>query len=187
MLKKIVLIIILLGIVVVLSTLCFWKHRQSKLRVLAIETFKTLNNNNVKYWADYGTLLGIVREDDIILHDTDADVCVLDTPHTHEAMRKCAHQIEGDFHLEYHPWGAYRFRYNKMPFSYIDIYLTKLQDGYYIDPTGKIPVELVGNTRKILWRGVEVNVPEKTHESLVWRYGQDYMTPKRFFDNKAKN
>jgi phosphorylcholine metabolism protein LicD len=37
-----------------------------------------LDRLGVEYWADFGTLLGMYREKDIIKHDNDVDVVVLD-------------------------------------------------------------------------------------------------------------
>ena len=34
----------------------------NELKKLTIETAKIFNLNQIKYWADYGTLLGIIRE-----------------------------------------------------------------------------------------------------------------------------
>jgi len=168
-----------------LSAYIFFKlfciYRQSRLRILALKTIEKFNEHNVQYWVDYGTLLGIVREGDIIPYDTDVDICLIQTPDLHKKLKQIVNELK-DYVLEYHDWGAYRIREN--PFVYADLYLINEVDGMYVDPTGKIPIELVGKTRLIPWKYIQVRVPEKTHESLVWRYGKNYMTPKMWKKNE---
>jgi len=45
-----------------------------------INMFKTtisiMNKYNIKYWADFGTLLGLIREGTLIRHDDDSDICI---------------------------------------------------------------------------------------------------------------
>ena len=148
---------------------------------MALKTFKALDNHGVEYWADYGTLLGIIRGNDIILHDNDVDVCLFDTPGLAEKLRKVADEVGKDYHLEYHSWGAYRIVTNSWKL-HVDMYLVKKENGMYIDPTGKIPVELVGRRKKINWLGVDVSVPEKPIDALVWRYGKSWRTPQMYKD-----
>jgi len=42
-----------------------------------------------------------------------------------------------------------------------------------------IPFSFVGDKSIINWKNLDVKCPEKIHELLVFRYGQDYMTPRR--------
>lgn len=39
---------------------------------------KIMSNLNIRYWLDYGTLLGVVRDNDLIPWDSDLDFCILD-------------------------------------------------------------------------------------------------------------
>ncbi len=48
--------------------------RQAVLRQLLKDTSTLFNEQKVDYWLDYGTLLGIEREGDIILNDRDVDI-----------------------------------------------------------------------------------------------------------------
>ena len=184
----------LLCFLIIVSTVClivyiYWymlcSYRQKKLRSLAKTVFEGFNKHNINYWADYGTLLGIVRDKDIIFHDTDVDICVPYTEDFHRKIRQIVDEIGGDIRLDYYPWKHYRIRNDNYWGFYVDIYSIKEKGEFLVDPTGKIPKELVGNPQKIVWQGIPVKVPEKIHESLVYRYGKDYMTPKRFFGNKA--
>lgn len=175
------LLILIIGLLIVRR-----KMRREYLRRMARETIDIFNNQGVDYWVDYGTLLGIVRENDIIEHDNDVDICVMNTPENHILLHKAFTQLsqkeKGRYIFSTEPWGAYRIRilYNGMNFDYFtDIYLVNKEGDMYKDPTGKIPCSLVGKKTRISWNGLDVSAPEKIHESLLWRYGRDYMTPKK--------
>ncbi len=161
-------------------------YTQNGLRNMAIQTLESFKRNNVNYWVDYGTLLGIVREGDIIYGDYDIDFMVRKSPDLHEKMLKVAADLGNKYHLEYHPWGAYRIvKRNFIKLIYADVYLVDEKDGMYVEVSGKIPCSLVGNCKTIQWKGVDVRVPEHIEDSLIWRYGKTWKTPKKF--GKAVN
>jgi len=145
-----------------------------------------LNQHDIKYWVDYGSLLGIIREGDVIKHDTDTDVCVHpDNKNIEKKLHEIVNELGHPYYLEYHPYDIFLYRIKKelpKPLGLflnpcMDIYGIKVtKDNMYEDCTGKIPVELVGNLQKIPWKGLQISVPEKIHESLVWRYGENYGT-----------
>jgi phosphorylcholine metabolism protein LicD len=178
--KVLVILALLLAILVAFYPCRYvWEgYRQFALRQLAIDTISAFNKHKVVYWVDYGTLLGIVRENDIIRHDNDVDICMLDFEDNHSRVRKAIKSLGNKYSYTYRSWGAYRV-HRFGGFAFVDIYITEEKDGMYIDGTGKIPKKLVGTPTTIKWKGVDVPVPEKTHDALVWRYGKDYMTPKR--------
>ena len=65
-------IIFLIISIIVLFYVCYYTFYAIKrciLRNLAVDVIVTLNKYNVDYWVDFGTLLGIVREQDIIFGD----------------------------------------------------------------------------------------------------------------------
>jgi hypothetical protein len=54
--------------------MCWRRHQvQSMLRNLTISLASILEEHNIEYWLDSGTLLGQVRDQGLILHDNDAD------------------------------------------------------------------------------------------------------------------
>lgn len=158
-------------------------YTQPALRNILTKVTEKFNEHGLKYWVDYGSLLGIVREGDIIRHDTDTDICVFpDNPDIEKTLIKIVKELGHPYYLEYNPWSVDTYRIVKRlgmgPFNpYTDIYGTKLENNMYVDASGKIPADLVGQTQKIHWNGVLITVPEKIHEALVWRYGENYMTP----------
>jgi phosphorylcholine metabolism protein LicD len=183
---------------IILSLLIIWRcleevrqnYTQPALRDLLTKVVEKFNQHGVKYWVDYGSLLGIVREGDVIRHDTDTDICIFpDNPDIERTLIKIVKELGHPYYLEYNPWSIDTFRIVRRTGigflqPYTDIYGTKLENGYYVDVSGKIPVKLVGKTKKIPWNGIEVVVPENTHETLVWRYGKNYMTPVLFKSNE---
>lgn len=40
------------------------------------DIIEVLNDYHIPYWADFGTLLGLIREGGLIQHDDDTDICV---------------------------------------------------------------------------------------------------------------
>ncbi|KAF8056131.1 hypothetical protein HT031_006482 [Scenedesmus sp. PABB004] len=74
-----------LGVVVATSLYCGvkagiqgYQHlRRRNLRHLVRQVAPVLDRLGVQYWADFGTLLGMYREGDVILHDNDADLVLL--------------------------------------------------------------------------------------------------------------
>ena len=162
-------------------------NRQSVLRQMAIDVFRTFNDLGVIYWADFGTLLGIIRDDDIISHDDDVDVCIVDNKQTHVLMETSVRsRLESlGYTLKRLNWSAYRV-YSQFGL-FTDVYLTTVKGDTIIGATGEnsnISKRLVGLTNIHSWKGLDVHVPEHVHETLVWRYGETYMTPIKGFKGR---
>lgn len=162
------------------------KYLHPELHDILSKVIGKLNEHDVKYWVDYGSLLGIIRDGDVIKHDNDTDICVSpDNPELEKKLFQIVSELGSPYYLEYNPYNIHIYRIRKRlpkPLEFIiqpytDIYSTKLANNMYEDATGKIPVEFVGKRQKITWNGLQVSVPEKIHESLVWRYGENYRTP----------
>lgn len=52
-------------------------QRQQKIREIIHDVLEAAYQNDVEIWAEFGTLLGLVREGDVICYDRDADFCLL--------------------------------------------------------------------------------------------------------------
>lgn len=162
------------------------------LRKIAINTIILFNKYNVEYWVDFGTLLGIIRENDIILGDNDIDICILDTKSNHEKMKLVKNDIEKlGFKFTKETWSAYRVRKSIL---FADIYINKFdyKNKLYlgaVNNNDNISFDLIGTPKTIIWKkyNLPVKVPENIHEVLVWRYGNDYMTPKHNFKGRSNN
>jgi len=163
---------------------------RDNLRKIAVNTIKLFNKYNVEYWVDFGTLLGIIRENDIILGDNYVDICILDTKSNHEKMKLVKNDIEKlGFKFTKEKWDAYRV---KKLMLFADIYINKFdyKNKLYLGPVGNnqnVSFDLIGTPKTIIWKkyNLPVKVPENIHEVLVWRYGNDYMTPKHNFKGRT--
>ena len=178
----IVLMVLVLVFVLYTLYMLLMEKRQSILRSLAINTVSVFNDVNMHYWVDFGTLLGIVREDDIIRGDNDVDICINDDESSHNLMRgPVTQRLEAlGYVVTKETWSAYRVSDGVLC---VDIYITKREGDTIIGATGEnsnISQELVGVPTKHLWKKphLYVNTPQNVHETLVWRYGDDYMVPK---------
>jgi len=184
-------------LIITVSIICFillcWYYSKYiiryRLRCMAKDVIDTLNKYKIEYWVDFGTLLGIVREDDIILGDSDVDVVLVDSPTLHLKMAKAKGDFESKgYFFKREEWSAYRV-YKKG--LYTDMYINKRDDlnRIYIGSTGdtsNVSYDLIGVPVLMHWRKIDryVKVPEHVHETLVFRYGEDYKTPKHGFKGR---
>ncbi len=81
MLKKIFVIyitcfILITYIIIKKVKIKIMRNKQAKIKEMLKIVLPIFNNQNIPYWADFGTLLGIIREKDVILYDYDADFCI---------------------------------------------------------------------------------------------------------------
>ena len=73
--------------VVIILYFLFFKLLQKVLRGMAQDVIESFNTTKIHYWVDFGTLLGIIRENDIIWGDDDIDLCIYDNKETHKIMK----------------------------------------------------------------------------------------------------
>lgn len=182
---KIILTIIVILIIMIIIFNIITHIIRYILRNMAIDLFKTMNENDVTYWADFGTLLGIYREGDIIFGDNDVDVCIIDNEKTHKKMSKVLETMsKKGYKTEKKSWSAYRiYKYS----LFCDIYINKIDKDIYLGATGEnsnIPVKFIGNPQWFKWDNINVKVPERLVDTLIWRYGDDFMTPKYGFKGR---
>lgn len=191
--SKIAMVLTVFFLIVCISIVSFFKitekYKHKNLRVLLKDVIEKFNKYKINYWVDYGTLLGLVRENDIIKHDSDIDICLHpNNTNLADKLAKICDELGADHTLTYEPRDRlFRiFQTNiRNPIKhtyfqiYSDLYMTKMENDYYVDCSGKLHKSLLGKTKKIEWEGLDVTVPEKIHETLVWRYGENYMTPIR--------
>ncbi len=160
------------------------------LRNLAVDVIVTLNKYNVDYWVDFGTLLGIIREQDIIFGDYDVDIVLVQSSLLEQQMKYVMKDLNamGYKCKREEKWDAYR-TYTTFRFPYTDMYINKKDDDMkvYLGSTGdtsNISYSLIGTPIYIKWNNIDVKVPENVHDVLIFRYGEDYMTPKMWFKGR---
>lgn len=169
------------------------------------EINSALKENNVKFWLDYGTLLGAIRDNDFIAHDLDLDfgvfyddniVNIIEETFKEKGIEKCreftldnriveqTYSYKGlcfdifyYFSDEKEMW-AYGFTYKKNK-------LTKKSEGNKDISIGfdgmRYFVEKRG-LEKYNFKGIEFLVPENPHKYLRENYGENYMTPIKEWD-----
>jgi len=163
--------------------------RRKLLRDIFLAVVPILNHAEVDYWADFGTLLGLHREGDLILHDNDVDVVLLDPnwkviiPALEGKLSDRGYNLKvtetvdketGKLYMWVRVWGLCG--------AFADLYAANLcQDGDMIKLYNeglKIPTRLIFPRRSMQFRGTPVNVPGRVEDVLEYRYGEDYMVPK---------
>jgi hypothetical protein len=154
------------------------------LSILAKHVVVMFNRAEVHYWADFGTLLGLVRDNGIIYADTDVDFTVIENDETIRKLDACCRR----FHL----WFSLRRDLNRRSYcayfrllpARADIYVNRFtSDGNLLigceGPFSNVSYDLVKRVVGKKWKGVEIKIPEKAAELLTYRYGADWHIRKR--------
>jgi hypothetical protein len=159
------------------------RHRRRALRRILRDTCEVLNRREVRYWCDYGTLLGLVRDGDLILGDKDADLCIL--ADQKPAVMAAAAELAALGYRLTDKGGArrrlIRVLDTRTPF-YVDVY-PYARDGELLrsllDPIEDLPAPLVAETRSLAALGTRITAPADADALLRYRYGPRYATPRR--------
>ena len=164
---------------------------------------RTLDENNIPYTLEAGTLLGIVRENRLLPWDNDIDITITDD------------YLDKLISIRWKLWVAgYRTRIRRsrkdMPYfpagsvrllkiqtrillffkgvSLLDIFVkTKVDKKYYWTEGVKspilksVPYHFHKNLTKISFDGYDYSIPEKYEDYLAVRYG-DWKTPIKKYD-----
>lgn len=158
-----------------------------------------VNRLNVPIWADYGTLLGCVRDGKRIKHDDDMDWSIL-AEHK-SSLDELLHSMS---EKGYDVTGAWSGTGNQIFISktnrlHLDIFIWFKEDDMlyrkkYVDGTddnkGKdFPVEWLGELTKARMNGRMINIPKESEKLLSYRYGDSWVTPQRVygFNNNPNN
>jgi len=178
---KLLIVFVIVIMVILLVKLNGIYITRSILRTIAIDTIDAFNRCDIDYWVDFGTLLGIIRENDIILGDLDVDICVVESPELHEKMKMAKHILEKKgYRVTKEEWDAYRV---KKYYHFADIYINKRnrKENIYNGAEGDksdISIDYIEPKSIIRWKNVDVKCPSKIDETLVYRYGSDWKTPR---------
>lgn len=177
-LKSIVIIIFL----IILYFLCIRthetfagvKHSQEVLNKTLIDIVDILNKENIDDWfIGYGTLLGIVRENNCIDNDDDIDI-VLHVKHKDkliELAKKYNYSIMLDT-----PYFVKLYKQNK---PVIDFYICTIDEkGRYNDSWENVLWTDPNPTTIKTWNNVSLKLPKDPERILLLRYGEDWKTPK---------
>ena len=154
------------------------------LEKMLFKVVELLEEENVEYWLDFGTLLGLARDGGIIEWDEDVDISVWQT--SYDKLEKIKPKlIEFGYIVSNNiDWG------NKVYFDgkrkiWVDIYYWKKNNNMYTHASpgfnpkiNTFSLSLLGNFTTINFKGKDFVVPEKYEEKLTIMY-QDWKTPVR--------
>lgn len=178
-------LVILATILAVLLGLTPWldRFRREALRRILKDVAFVLNRHGIDYWADFGTLLGLSRDGDVILGDKDVDLCVLDVERPRVMAAQADFAARG-YRLTGEGGAARKLMRvfdQKTPF-YADIY-PYAHDGdilrSVLDPRDDAPAPLVMTRTTVEFQGVPVSIPHEAERLLEYRYGPTFKTPRR--------
>ena len=158
-----------------------WNYRKKKLQILGEMyhlSVNVLSKLNEPFWLDFGTLLGCYREGDIIPHDIDIDVSMMET--SYEKVRQLRGRMPPGLIL--HDTSS-NHKGPKLYFSYkgfdFDIFFYKSYgdrikcylEGAAPNETQFIQKELVFPLKPAVFKEKSVWVPNHTREYLEQMYG----------------
>lgn len=174
--------------------------RKNALSILK-EFHNCLEENNYFYTLAFGSMLGAVREKGFIKHDPDIDVYMWIEDRDEKflsILEKHGFTLSHSFSIENRKWG-YEETFEKDDVS-IDIF-------YVYPPINKMPyccdfltqpgcrnleismkefggvlprrieMPLIKKRVKTDFEDTQLYIPENAHDLLVYRYGENYMTP----------
>jgi len=167
----------------------FADHRalQTRIRDLLQKVIPVLNDTGATYFVCYGTLLGAVREGDVIYGDEDGDICI--TEKDREAVVRGFRGKPG-VRLTEESQRLLRVRSSRHPQAYVDIYVLDDDNKGVLGGRlwGKVDRSLVLETSMVLPPamlkdptsfGTRVMGPKDPQATLARIYGPDWQTPRR--------
>jgi hypothetical protein len=170
----------------------FHYARRAMLRQLLLDLCPALHKAAHSYWLDFGSLLGVHRDGDLILHDNDIDLAILDPQwdqlHCHLSTTLPQYTIKLEFPSDADGETTFLRVYCFLGFA--DVFgAVELEDKRLLVDCGHgelncIPTELVLPTKSIEWKGVEIQVPRDLNGTLHARYGPTWRVP-RYMDKGA--
>ena len=168
--------------------------------VLKVAT-KALEEVDVFFWLEFGTLLGVIRDGKLIEHDTDLDVGIMlsdYSPKIEKALTKYGFVKVRRFEIDGGNYGIEEsYKLNDVHFDIF--YFTKKEDYMYchLFPFNEKKKRIVRELytwaiefKQIEWQGCQVNVPADSHRRLTDTYGdytvkiKDWYTPDAALNSK---
>lgn len=169
----------------------FHYARRSLLRGILSDVCPALTAAKATYWLDFGSLLGIHRDGDLILHDNDIDLSVLnpDWPSLMAHLQAALPQYNVKLET---PSEAPDINFIRVycALGFADIFgAVELSNGRVLVDCGhgettSIAKDLVVPTQEIEWRNTKISVPRNLEGALEARYGTTWRVP-RYMDKGA--
>ncbi len=152
---------------------------------------RLLAGHGIVHWVDWGTLLGAVREGDLIPWDSDVDFGILEEDA--ERVRALAPEVaRAGFVLKDKGDVAIRIQYGEVNESHLDLVLwarrgellvsRESDDDIWLGMSGRtaFPARYVERLEPVVLHGRSLPAPSPVHAFLrEHRYGEAYLTPTR--------
>ncbi|OAD21065.1 LicD-like protein, partial [Candidatus Thiomargarita nelsonii] len=154
------------------------------LKELLFFTEDLLTKHGIFHWLDYGSLLGALRNQEIIPWDTDVDFGFLKADMEKVLALKSKVSKAGYYFDESEP-DIFRICYSKNNRQHVDLFSWGEKNGqmhslYYKIDYFDFPPQYLNKLEKIILYGKAFPVPSSIHKFMIdHRYGLDYMTPRR--------
>ncbi|GAB4821073.1 hypothetical protein N2152v2_008119 [Parachlorella kessleri] len=168
----------------------FHLTRRSFLRQLLLDLCPALDAAGYLYWVDFGSLLGIHRDGDLIPYDNDIDLVILKPTSWEEVVAGLQKQLGQKYSVKVvTPSESPSTQFVRVycPLGMADIFGACERGGEHLHidfghgDSGDIRRKLVLPPRKHIFRGQEVCVPADVEGTLRARYGPTWRTP-RYMD-----
>ena len=164
---------------------------------------RNLNNNNILFWLEFGSLLGYYREHDFIKHDCDIDfgIYLQDADKTRKVLEnagfKLIHQfIASDGGLE----ECYKYKHTSIDIFYFREDKDRLYCNSFMPRYPLLIQKLIRSHRYLVkridipkqefikdeYKGAIINVPTDCVKHLKMHYGETFMTPNPNFNYRKE-
>lgn len=158
---------------------------------IAKELCDKLKENNIKYFIDFGTLLGAYRENNLLNNDIDFDILYVDDEENKNFLFSF---IFSDIIKKYNlnilstNWGInYNLSFEKNKFRF-EFYPIEIKEKRYWPKNLKgyqMPLFFIDELETIKIKNIDFPCPRHLNQYLIHRYGFDYKIPKsKTDDNK---
>lgn len=158
------------------------------------ETLNMLNDiKDVKAFADFGTLLGLIREGGLLKHDLDIDTAVLGRPNLYRyvtmLMERHGYQIWREYIIDGKVVEqSYHYKDTKVDVNYYEYNDTGVNTWlFYRDPSKKyknnkrnivrMNYDMIKNVKKMKVQGHDLYIPNNAEKLLEEKYGKNWRVP----------
>lgn len=151
-----------------------------------------LQDLNIKYWLEFGTLLGAHRNKKVIHYDYDLDIGILFEKEKFNSEILCE-QLSQDYYIMHHSVDEYICIYPKnnpqFTMAHIDIYFFHIESKLMKSitwPNIYTPKHFFDELESVKFNGLDFKCPRHLNQYLQFVYDVDFMEEKPNY-NSAKN
>jgi phosphorylcholine metabolism protein LicD len=143
-----------------------------------------LTENNVDYFVNFGTLLGLIREGHVIKHDTDIDIAIINCHRkTIDSLIISFEKLNFKFTYELREFEFFSFLFYSIK---IDFTHYKHLKKFLVHDSLKLKTADVYPIKIIEFSHFKSNVPNKHKKILRSYYGPNWQIPNRGFHYDSK-